>query len=102
MAYGENGKKWLVNCLLDSASEKSLIRTDVTDELQLRGTLSVVTVRGVHGLSARVRCHVLGSLAASLLGGSGPASNQEMHQSLHHLPEARRSSILSIDERPVA
>ncbi|KRZ08832.1 hypothetical protein T11_11741 [Trichinella zimbabwensis] len=54
MAYGENGKKRLVNCLLDSASEKSLIRTDVADELELSGTPSVVTVRGVHGLSARV------------------------------------------------
>ncbi|KRX35222.1 hypothetical protein T05_16401 [Trichinella murrelli] len=40
MAYGENGKKRLVNCLLDSASEKSLIRTDVADELELSGTPS--------------------------------------------------------------
>ncbi|KRY19030.1 hypothetical protein T12_3566 [Trichinella patagoniensis] len=54
MAYGENGKKRLVNCLLDSASEKSLIRTNVADELELSGTPSAVTVRGVHGLSARV------------------------------------------------
>ncbi|KRY06251.1 hypothetical protein T12_6094 [Trichinella patagoniensis] len=54
MAYGENGKKRLVNCLLDSASEKSLIRTDVADELELSGTPSRVTVSGVHGLSARV------------------------------------------------
>ncbi|KRY27113.1 hypothetical protein T01_8694 [Trichinella spiralis] len=51
MAHGENGKKRLVNCLLDSASEKSLIRTH---ELELSGTPSAVTVRGVHGLSARV------------------------------------------------
>ncbi|KRY85974.1 hypothetical protein T4D_2072 [Trichinella pseudospiralis] len=29
----------------------------------------------------------LGSLAASLLDGSGPASSQEMHQSSHHLPK---------------
>ncbi|KRY50476.1 hypothetical protein T03_17431, partial [Trichinella britovi] len=54
MAYGENGKKRLVNCILDSASEKSLIRTDIADELELRGTPSVVTVRGVHGLSTNV------------------------------------------------
>ncbi|KRY06208.1 hypothetical protein T12_5264, partial [Trichinella patagoniensis] len=40
MAYGENGKKRLVNCLLDSASENSLIRTDVADELELSGTPS--------------------------------------------------------------
>ncbi|KRZ58659.1 hypothetical protein T02_11949 [Trichinella nativa] len=40
MVYGENGKKRLVNCLLDSASEKSLIRTDVADELELSGTPS--------------------------------------------------------------
>ncbi|XP_003367199.1 conserved hypothetical protein, partial [Trichinella spiralis] len=51
MAHGENGKKRLVNYLLDSASEKSLIRTH---ELELSGTPSAVTVRGVHGLSARV------------------------------------------------
>ncbi|KRX13480.1 hypothetical protein T07_15106 [Trichinella nelsoni] len=54
MPHGENGKKRLVNCLLDSASEKSLIRTDVADELELSGTPSMVTVRGVHGQSARV------------------------------------------------
>ncbi|KRZ65693.1 hypothetical protein T10_9849 [Trichinella papuae] len=54
MACSENGKKRLVNCLLDSASEKSLIRTDVADELELRDTPSVVTLRGVHGLSVRV------------------------------------------------
>ncbi|KRY46057.1 hypothetical protein T03_1647 [Trichinella britovi] len=54
MAYGENGKKWSVNCVLDSASEKLLIRTDVADELVLSGTPSAVTVRGVHVLSARV------------------------------------------------
>ncbi|KRX77361.1 hypothetical protein T06_11788 [Trichinella sp. T6] len=54
MAYGENGKKRLVNCILDNASEKSLIRTDIADELELRGTPSVVTVRGLHGLSTRV------------------------------------------------
>ncbi|KRX58679.1 hypothetical protein T09_4300 [Trichinella sp. T9] len=54
MAYGENGKKWSVNCLLDSASEKLLIRTDVAEELVLSGTPSAVTVRGVHVLSARV------------------------------------------------
>ncbi|KRZ33090.1 hypothetical protein T4C_10183 [Trichinella pseudospiralis] len=29
----------------------------------------------------------LGSFAASLLDGSGPASSQEMHQSSHHLPK---------------
>ncbi|KRX37588.1 hypothetical protein T05_7698 [Trichinella murrelli] len=54
MAYGENGKKWSVNCLLDSASEKLLIRTDVADELVLSGTPSAVSVRGVHVLSAGV------------------------------------------------
>ncbi|XP_003369080.1 hypothetical protein Tsp_04506 [Trichinella spiralis] len=54
MSYGENGKKRLVNCLLNSASEKPLIRTDVADELELSRIPSAVTVRGVHGLSARV------------------------------------------------
>ncbi|KRZ81759.1 hypothetical protein T08_12982 [Trichinella sp. T8] len=54
MTHGENGKKRLVNCILDSASEKLLIRTNIADELELRGTPSMVAVRGVHVLSARV------------------------------------------------
>ncbi|KRZ54886.1 hypothetical protein T02_440 [Trichinella nativa] len=54
MTHDENGKKRLVNCILDSASEKLLIRTNIADELELRGTPSMVTVRGVHVLSARV------------------------------------------------
>ncbi|KAL1284631.1 Solute carrier family 12 member [Trichinella pseudospiralis] len=44
----------------------------------------------------------LGSLATSLLGGPRLSSGQKMHQSLHHLPEARRSPVLSDDERPSA
>ncbi|KRY80286.1 hypothetical protein T4D_6163, partial [Trichinella pseudospiralis] len=54
MAYGENGRKRTVNCLLDSGSERSLIRTDIANELGLQGTPSSMTVRGVHGLSATV------------------------------------------------
>ncbi|KRY39872.1 hypothetical protein T03_2806, partial [Trichinella britovi] len=53
MAYGENGKKRLVNCLLDSASEQSLIRTDVADKRELSGTPNAVTVRGVHVADSR-------------------------------------------------
>ncbi|KRX34965.1 hypothetical protein T05_8253 [Trichinella murrelli] len=60
MTHDENGKKRLVNCIVDSASEKLLIRTNIADELELRGTPSMVTVRGVHVLSARVAdsCHM--------------------------------------------
>ncbi|KRX87150.1 hypothetical protein T4E_3298 [Trichinella pseudospiralis] len=52
IAYGENGRKRLVNCLLDSGSERSLIRTDIANELRLWGTPSSMAVRGVHGLSS--------------------------------------------------
>ncbi|KRZ00328.1 hypothetical protein T4B_4731, partial [Trichinella pseudospiralis] len=54
MASGENGRKRTVNCLLDSGFERSLIRTDIANELGLQGTPSSMTVRGVHGLSATV------------------------------------------------
>ncbi|KRY79194.1 hypothetical protein T4A_4881 [Trichinella pseudospiralis] len=54
IAYGENGRKRTVNCLLDSGSERSFIRTDIANELGLQGTPSSMTVRGVHGLSATV------------------------------------------------
>ncbi|KRX51525.1 hypothetical protein T09_6079, partial [Trichinella sp. T9] len=37
MAHGEKRKKKLVNCLLDTGSERSLIRNDVADELDLQG-----------------------------------------------------------------
>ncbi|KRZ33915.1 hypothetical protein T4B_13936 [Trichinella pseudospiralis] len=53
MAYGDNGRKRTVNCLLDSGSERSLIRAEIANELGLRGTPSS-TVRGVQGLSATV------------------------------------------------
>ncbi|KRY05092.1 hypothetical protein T12_15507, partial [Trichinella patagoniensis] len=33
MAHGEKGKKKLINCFLDTGSERSLIRSDVADEL---------------------------------------------------------------------
>ncbi|KRY15237.1 hypothetical protein T12_9290 [Trichinella patagoniensis] len=59
MAHGEKGKTKLVNCLLDSGSVRSLIRTDVADELKLQGWTSDITVNGVNGLKVRipdVRC----------------------------------------------
>ncbi|KRX70855.1 hypothetical protein T06_6910 [Trichinella sp. T6] len=59
MAHGEKGKTKLVNYLLDSGSVRSLIRTDVADELKLQGWTSDITVNGVNGLKVRipdVRC----------------------------------------------
>ncbi|KRX85851.1 hypothetical protein T4E_10961, partial [Trichinella pseudospiralis] len=43
LAHGEKGKSKLVNCLLDSGSERSLIRTEVEDELDLQGPTSAMT-----------------------------------------------------------
>ncbi|KRY08858.1 hypothetical protein T12_12980 [Trichinella patagoniensis] len=54
MEHGEKGKTKLVNCLLDSESERSLIRTDVADELKLQGPTSDMTVKGVNGLKVRI------------------------------------------------
>ncbi|KRX33770.1 hypothetical protein T05_3928 [Trichinella murrelli] len=50
MAHGEKGKKKLVNCLLDTGSERSFIRSDVADELDLQGPTRAMTVKGVNGL----------------------------------------------------
>ncbi|KRY11363.1 hypothetical protein T12_14397 [Trichinella patagoniensis] len=54
MAHGEKGKKKLVNCLLDTGSERSLIRSDVADELDLQGPTKTMTVKGVNGLHVRI------------------------------------------------
>ncbi|KRZ05319.1 hypothetical protein T11_2446 [Trichinella zimbabwensis] len=54
MAHGEKGKTKLVKCLLDSESERSLIRTDVADELDLQGPTGAMTVKGVNGLHVRI------------------------------------------------
>ncbi|KRZ12273.1 hypothetical protein T11_3417 [Trichinella zimbabwensis] len=54
MAHGEKGKTKLVNCLLDSGSERSLIQTDVADELDLQGPTRAMTVKGVNGLHVRI------------------------------------------------
>ncbi|KRZ75594.1 hypothetical protein T10_12369 [Trichinella papuae] len=54
MAHGEKGKTKLVKCLLDSGSERSLIRTDVADELDLPAPTRAMTVKGVNGLHVRI------------------------------------------------
>ncbi|KRX45973.1 hypothetical protein T05_9189 [Trichinella murrelli] len=54
MAHGEKGKKKLVNCLLDIGSERSFIRSDVADELDLQGPTRAMTVKGVNGLHVRI------------------------------------------------
>ncbi|KRY28041.1 hypothetical protein T01_6882 [Trichinella spiralis] len=48
------GRTKLVNCLLDSGSERSLIRSDVADELDLQGPPRAMTVKGVNGLHVRI------------------------------------------------
>ncbi|XP_003370697.1 conserved hypothetical protein [Trichinella spiralis] len=54
LKHGEKGKTKLVNYLLDSGSERSLIRTDVADELKLQGPTSDMTVNDVNGLKVRI------------------------------------------------
>ncbi|KRZ81409.1 hypothetical protein T08_11056, partial [Trichinella sp. T8] len=54
MAHGLKGKKKLVNCLLDIGSERSLIRSDVADELELQGPTRAITMKGVNGLHVRI------------------------------------------------
>ncbi|KRX16667.1 hypothetical protein T07_12681 [Trichinella nelsoni] len=53
VALDENGKKWIVNCQLDRGSERSLIRQDVADELDLKGLSNTMTVKGVNGLRVK-------------------------------------------------
>ncbi|KRY06690.1 hypothetical protein T12_1149, partial [Trichinella patagoniensis] len=54
VAHGEKGKKKLVTCLLDTGSERSLIRNDVADELDLQGPTRAMTVKDVNGLHVRI------------------------------------------------
>ncbi|KRY98777.1 hypothetical protein T11_10085 [Trichinella zimbabwensis] len=42
------------NCLLDSGSERSLISTNVEDELELPGLMNAMTVKGLNGLYVRI------------------------------------------------
>ncbi|XP_003382269.1 Pao retrotransposon peptidase family protein [Trichinella spiralis] len=70
MAYGENGKKRLVNCLLDSASEKSLIRTDVADELETLASVRVPRALMVSPKDQvrRSELHVFGDASETAFG----------------------------------
>ncbi|KRZ48091.1 hypothetical protein T02_2055 [Trichinella nativa] len=54
MAHGEKRKAKLVHCLLDSGSERSLIRSDVADELDLQSPTRAMTAKGVNGLHVRI------------------------------------------------
>ncbi|KRX13484.1 hypothetical protein T07_2821 [Trichinella nelsoni] len=63
MEHGEKGKTKLVNCLLDSGSDRSLIRTDVADELKLQGPTSDMTVKGVNGLKEGIKLTTLSLLS---------------------------------------
>ncbi|XP_003371011.1 hypothetical cytosolic protein, partial [Trichinella spiralis] len=54
VAYGAHGRKRLVNCLLDTGAERSLVRQDVADELKLAGEIHPISFCGVGGL--RISC----------------------------------------------
>ncbi|KRY26929.1 hypothetical protein T01_2962 [Trichinella spiralis] len=49
VAHGAHGRKRLVNCLLDTGAERSLVRQDVADELKLAGEVHPTSFRGVGG-----------------------------------------------------
>ncbi|KRY45033.1 hypothetical protein T03_15500 [Trichinella britovi] len=49
VAHGAHGRKRLVNCLLDTGAERSLVRQDVADELKLAGEVNPISFCGVGG-----------------------------------------------------
>ncbi|KRZ04078.1 hypothetical protein T11_4559 [Trichinella zimbabwensis] len=53
IAHGTDGKRMTVNCLFDSAAERTLVREDVAQTLGLAGPIETITVKGIHG----IHCH---------------------------------------------
>ncbi|KRZ56424.1 hypothetical protein T02_3210 [Trichinella nativa] len=53
IAHGTDGKRMTVNCLYDSAAERTLVREDVAQTLRLAGPIQTITVKGIHG----IYCH---------------------------------------------
>ncbi|KRY55329.1 hypothetical protein T03_5832 [Trichinella britovi] len=53
IAHGTDGKQVIVNCLFDSAAERTLVREDVAQNLGLAGPIETITVKGIHG----IHCH---------------------------------------------
>ncbi|KRY33161.1 RNA-binding protein 28, partial [Trichinella spiralis] len=55
IAHGDEGRIMTVNCLFDSAAERSFIRQDVADELGLKGEAFPVAVHGIGGASNEIQ-----------------------------------------------
>ncbi|KRX21135.1 RNA-binding protein 28, partial [Trichinella nelsoni] len=55
IAHGDEGRIMTVNCLFDSAAERSFIRQDVADELGLKGEAFPVVVHGIGGASNEIQ-----------------------------------------------
>ncbi|XP_003367212.1 hypothetical protein Tsp_14493, partial [Trichinella spiralis] len=53
IAHGTEGKRMTVNCLFDSAAERTLVREDVSQTLGLAGPIKTITVKGIYGID----CH---------------------------------------------
>ncbi|XP_003368715.1 Tas retrotransposon peptidase A16 superfamily [Trichinella spiralis] len=53
IAHGAEGKQMTVNCLFDSAAERTLVREDVAQTLRIAGPIETITVKEVHG----IHCH---------------------------------------------
>ncbi|KRZ75666.1 hypothetical protein T10_11403, partial [Trichinella papuae] len=49
LAHGDGGEKMVVNCLFDTAAERSFIRADLARELDLRGETLSIAVHGFGG-----------------------------------------------------
>ncbi|XP_003372595.1 hypothetical protein Tsp_10353 [Trichinella spiralis] len=50
IAHGAEGKRMTVNCLFDSAAERTLVREDVAQTLGLAGPIETITVKGMHSI----------------------------------------------------
>ncbi|KRZ33794.1 hypothetical protein T4B_14459 [Trichinella pseudospiralis] len=55
IAHDDEGRMMTVNCLFDSAAERSFIRQDVADGLGLKGEAFPIAVHGIGGTSHEIQ-----------------------------------------------
>ncbi|KRZ54428.1 hypothetical protein T02_13454 [Trichinella nativa] len=78
VAHGAHGRKRLVNCLLDTGAERSLVRQDVADELKLAGDVHPISFRGVGGSRFSCQASRLVRLGLSPVNGEHAGERYEL------------------------
>ncbi|KRX14506.1 hypothetical protein T07_4786, partial [Trichinella nelsoni] len=93
IAHGAEGKQMTVNCLFDSAAERTLVREYVAQTLRLAGPIETITVKEVHG----IHCHSTASRRIQLRLNDIPSvpflSKDWKHLEQLHLPEERDMNL---------